>query len=73
MSEETEALTNAIQLSREELINDILFKLGFEDIADDLFQELVLIVQEEDTKRYKYTQALQSQEIVESVLKDRLE
>jgi len=73
MSEETEALANAIHLSREELINDILFKLGFEDVADDLFQELVSLVKEEDTKRFKYSQALQSQEIVESVLKDRLE
>jgi len=72
MSEETEALKEAIHLDRENLINLMLEKLGYSEIDENLFQELLLIVEASDIKRFKYSKALEGQEVVEKVLKDRL-
>ena len=72
MSEETEALIEAIQLEKENLLNLILEKLGYAEVDEDLFQELMQIVGAADAKRFKYSKALEGQQVVEKVLKDRL-
>jgi len=72
MSEETEALKEAIHLDRENLLNLMLEKLGYTEVDENLFQELLLLIEVSDSKRFKYTKALEGQEVVEKVLKDRL-
>lgn len=72
MSEETEALKEAIQLEKENLLNHLLERLGYAEVDEDLFQELLQIIAASDSKRFKYAKALEGQEVVERVLKDRL-
>ncbi len=72
MSEVTDALKNAIELNREEFLNTLLERLGYSEISEEVFQELLTIIRENDSKRYKYIQALESQEVIDKVLQDRL-
>ena len=72
MSEETEALIQAIQLEKENLLNLILEKLGYVEVDEDLFQDLLQMIETADAKRFKYSKALEGQLVVEKVLKDRL-
>ena len=72
MSEEIEALTEAIQLEKENLLNLILERLGYTEVDEDLFQGLLQLIDAADAKRFKYSKALEGQQVVEKVLKDRL-
>jgi len=72
MSEETEALIQAIQLEKENLLNLILEKLGYVEVDEDLFQDLLQMIEVADAKRFKYSKALEGQQVVEKVFKDRL-
>ena len=72
MSEEIENIKAGIEHNRVELLNTILNKLGYAELDESKFQELLDIIEKEDEIRYKYTQALNSQEVIESVLKDGL-
>jgi len=72
MSEEIEALKDAIQLDRENLLNEILSKLGYTEFDEKTYQELLSLIEQSDRKRFKYSKALEGQEVVEKVLKDRL-
>ncbi len=72
MSQETEALIEAIQLEKENLLNLILEKLGYVEVDEDLFQDLLQMIETADAKRFKYSKALEGQLVVEKVLKDRL-
>ena len=72
MSEEIEALTEAIQLEKENLLNLILERLGYAEVDEDLFQDLLQLIDAADAKRFKYSKALEGQKVVDKVLKDRL-
>ena len=72
MSEETEALREAIQLERENLLNQILQRLGYTELDENVFQDLLMLIEASDSKRFKVSKALEGQEVVEKVLKDRL-
>ena len=72
MSEEIEALTEAIQLEKENLLNLILERLGYAEVDEYLFQDLLKLIDEADAKRFKYSKALEGQQVVDKVLKDRL-
>jgi hypothetical protein len=72
MSEEIDALKDAIRLSRENLLENILAYLKIEEINEDDFQVLLELIEKEDLLRFKYAKALESQEVIESVLKDKL-
>lgn len=72
MSEEIEALTEAIQLEKENLLNLILERLGYTEVDEDLFQDLLQLIDAADAKRFKYSKALEGQQVVDKVLKDRL-
>ncbi|MCB9196922.1 MAG: hypothetical protein H6600_00540 [Flavobacteriales bacterium] len=72
MSEEIEALKNAIEISREQLTEDILAHLGIAELPEEIFNQIVLLIEKSDEKRFKYTKALESQEVVEFFLKDKL-
>jgi hypothetical protein len=73
MSEEIEALKDAIHLSREKLLEDILAHLKINEIDESVFQVLIEVIEKEDEKRFKYSKALESQEVIEYVLKNKLE
>lgn len=72
MNEEIEALTEAIQLEKENLLNLILERLGYAEVDEDLFQDLLQLIDAADAKRFKYSKALEGQQVVDKVLKDRL-
>lgn len=72
MSEEVEAIKNAIDLNRQSLVETMLGHLGIEEIDERTFQELKLMVEYADLERLKYIKALETQEVVEHFLKDRL-
>ena len=72
MSEEIEALSEAIQLEKENLLNLILERLGYTEVEEDVFQDLLQLIDGSDAKRFKYSKALEGQHVVDKVLKDRL-
>lgn len=72
MSEEINALSEAIQLNKEELVNEFLDRLGYQEVDQALFDDLVTIIGKQDTKRFKYIKALEGQEVVDHYLKHRL-
>lgn len=72
MSIETDVIKNAIDLNRESLVDAILAHLGIEEINEQVFEELVAIVETADNQRLKYLKALESQQVVEHFLKDKL-
>jgi len=72
MSEEIEALTEAIQLEKENLLNLMLEKLGYIEVDEDLFQDLLKLIDASDAKRFKYSKALEGQKVVDKVLKNKL-
>lgn len=72
MSEEIDALNDAISLSRENLLESILAHLQINEINESDFQQLLALIEKEDKLRFKYSKALESQEVIEKVLKDKL-
>lgn len=72
MSEELDVIQNAIELNRQQLVEELLAKLGIEEINENTFQELVALVEKSDITRHKYLKALESQQVVEHFLKDKL-
>lgn len=72
MSEEINAIRNAIELNRQDTVDSILSHLGINEINEQTFQELLDIVSHQDIVRFKYIKALESQETVEHFLKDKL-
>lgn len=73
MSKDLDTLREAIDLNRQQLVEAILARLGFEEVDEILYAELLTLVELEDAKRMKYIKALESQEIIDAVLKDKLE
>ncbi len=66
------ALKEALFLNRENLLNDILATLNYEEINENLFQELLSLIEKTDLTTIKLNKALEAQEVIDSVLKDRL-
>ena len=69
---EIEALKEAIHINRENLLNDLLAVLNFDEINEGVFQELLKLIEQADGNTIKLTKALEAQEVIEKVLKDRL-
>jgi len=69
---EITALKEALILNRENLLNDILATLNYNEISEQLFQELLLLMKKNDLDTVKLTKALEAQEVIDSVLKDGL-
>lgn len=72
MSEEIEVISNAIHTNRQNLVETMLSHLGIDEIDEQTFQELVIMVEYADHERLKYLKALETQEVVEHFLKDKL-
>lgn len=54
------------------MVESLLAHLGVEEINEAIFQELIDIVEDADVERLKYLKALESQQVVEHFLKDKL-
>lgn len=72
MSDEVKALQEAIQLDKENMLNDLLNHLGYKEIDQVVFEGLLEIIERHDAKRFKYFKALEGQEVVDYYLKNKL-
>lgn len=72
MSSEAVTLADAIQLNRQDLLDEILAKMGITEINEQVFQELLITLSQFDAKRDKFLKALEAQKVVDHFLTDRL-
>lgn len=68
---ELELLKDAIEINRENLLNDLLAILNFNEINETVFQELLQIIEKADKKTIKLTKALEAQEVIDKVLNNK--
>ena len=73
MNEEIQALKEAISLNRENALSSILDAIDIVEIDEDLFQELMDILESFDKEYIRLNQALESQTVIDRVLKNKLE
>lgn len=66
------ALKEALILNREGLLNDLLATLNFDAINEQIFQQLIQIIEQTDLTTVKLTKALEAQEVIDNVLKHGL-
>ncbi len=71
MSDEIEALKEAVRINREQVIEDLLISIGFTDMDHNRFEQLISILEEHELRQFKITRALESQQIIEHVLGSR--
>lgn len=69
---EIEALKEALILNRENLLNDLLAALNYDEINEQVFQLLIQVIEQSDLTTVKLTKALEAQEVIDKVLKDGL-
>jgi len=69
MSEETDALEEAIRLNREELLESILSQCNIKEISEERFQNLLSILVQRDEIYFKFEDTLRSQRVVDEVIK----
>ena len=69
MSEETDALEEAIRLNREELLESILSHCNIKEISEERFQNLLSILVQRDEIYFKFEDTLRSQRVVDEVIK----
>jgi hypothetical protein len=67
-----EILQNAVALNRQHMLEELLALLGVDEIDEIFFQELIATIGQHDAKRDRLLKALEGQEIVDFVLKDKL-
>jgi hypothetical protein len=67
-----EIIKNAIHLNRQQLLDELLSTLGVDEIDETLFQEMLECISRYDQERFRLNKALEGQEIVDTVLKDKL-
>ncbi len=70
-SPEIDALREAIHLNRENLLNDLLLYLGFDNIDEPRFQEMLQLIEDAEKKSVKLNEALSAQEVINNVLKNK--
>jgi len=73
MNEEIQALKEAISLNRENALSSILDAIDIVEIDEDLFQELMDTLESFDKEHIRLNQALESQTVIDRVLKNKLE
>ena len=67
------ALKEAISLHQETLLNDLLLIAGVEEIDEKTYQKMLNKIKEEDPKLIKLLKSLETQEIIELVLTNKLD
>lgn len=73
MNEEIKALQEAIALNRENALSSILDTIDIVEIDEDLFQELLDVLASFDAEFIRLNQALESQDVIDRVLKNKLQ
>lgn len=73
MNEEIKALQEAIALNRENALSSILDTIDIVEIDEDLFQELMDVLASFDSEFIRLNQALESQDVIDRVLKNKLQ
>jgi hypothetical protein len=67
-----EILHNALAHNRQQMLDELLAHLGIDEIDAVFFAELLDVMAQYDAKRDRILKALEGQEIVDFVLKDKL-
>ncbi len=67
------ALKEAISFHQETLLNDLLLIAGIEEIDEKTYQKMLQKIKEEDPKLIKLLKSLETQEIIELVLTNKLD
>ena len=67
------ALKEAISLHQETLLNDLLLIAGIEEIDEKTYQKMLQKIKEEDPKLIKLLKSLETQEIIELVVTNKLD
>ena len=67
------ALKEAISIHQETLLNDLLLIAGIEEIDEKTYQKMLQKIKEEDPKLIKLLKSLETQEIIELVLTNKLD
>ena len=67
------ALKEAISLHQETLLNDLLLIAGIEEIDEKTYQKMLQKIKEEYPKLIKLLKSLETQEIIELVLTNKLD
>jgi hypothetical protein len=67
------ALKEAISLHQETLLNDLLLIARIEEIDEKTYQKMLQKIKEEDPKLIKLLKSLETQEIIELVLTNKLD
>ena len=67
------ALKEAISLHQETLLNNLLLIAGIEEIDEKTYQKMLQKIKEEDPKLIKLLKSLETQEIIELVLTNKLD
>jgi len=68
-----EDLKQAISLKHEDLLNSLLSTLKINEIDEIKFQEMLLVIKKSNKEIFRMLKALESQEIIDYVLKNKLE
>ena len=67
------ALKEAISLHQKNLLNDLLLIAGIEEIDEKTYQKMLQKIKEEDPKLIKLLKSLETQEIIELVVTNKLD
>ena len=67
------ALKEAISHHQETLLNDLLLIAGIDEIDEKTYQKMLQKIKEEDPKLIKLLKSLETQEIIELVLTNKLD
>jgi len=67
------SLKEAISLHQESLLNDLLLIANIDEIDENTYQKMLQKIKEEDPKLIKLLKSLETQEIIEHVLTNKLE
>ena len=73
MNDELKALQEAIKFNREQLVEALLQKLAVSEIEEELFSELVKVVGAFDEDYLRLVKAYDAQEVIDRVLKNKLQ
>jgi len=67
------SLKEAISLHQESLLNDLLAIADIDEIDENIYQKMLQKIKDEDPKLIKLLKSLETQEIIEHVLTNKLE
>ena len=67
------ALKEAISYHQESLLNELLVIAAIDEIDENIYQKMLQKIKEEDPKLIKLLKSLETQEVIEHVLTNKIE